>query len=418
VLNDSEAERIKARWREYHGGYQNWGDVAVLGKGTRYEPVSQTFKEMDFSNIDGRDEARICMVFQVPAMLVGAKVGLNASTYSNYAEARKAFYEETIVPRWKWFENIIDAQLLPKFDGDTKTWPAFDLSDVRALAEDETAKWARAQGAAGMNLITRDEARVLIGFDAIDNGEPVWLGGSAGAGQPEPEGDEPAGDMPMGANEMTDNAKPDPLMGEANGDATPKAPTEPAESVDEDDTETPANEPSESDKPAEPVDVRPLPDTGETTDDVDEVDNAGENAGDKKPKKKPAPAPVASEDVKKALSAWRKAEIECVKSYGVANAIVSGFSLSQLHAMGAPMLNAISNDLHDARTASDVRAVFERHWPTDAPIVKKARPAQNAPDAPDAPPDDADRRKNEKRISAAMSKYFEGLINRMVAEVG
>jgi HK97 family phage portal protein len=204
VLNDSEAERIKARWREYHGGYQNWGDVAVLGKGTRYEPVSQTFKEMDFSNIDGRDEARICMVFQVPAMLVGAKVGLNASTYSNYAEARKAFYEETIVPRWKWFENIIDAQLLPKFDGDTKTWPAFDLSDVRALAEDETAKWARAQGAAGMNLITRDEARVLIGFDAIDNGEPVWLGGSAGAGQPEPEGDEPAGDMPMGANEMTD----------------------------------------------------------------------------------------------------------------------------------------------------------------------------------------------------------------------
>ena len=41
-------------------------------------------------------ESRICAAMQVPPILVGAKVGLDRSTFTNYQEARKQLWEEAI----------------------------------------------------------------------------------------------------------------------------------------------------------------------------------------------------------------------------------------------------------------------------------------------------------------------------------
>lgn len=187
-LSDAEAMRIRARWRDVHGSTANWGDIAVLGAGTEYQAVQMSFKDMDFTSLDGRDEARICSIFNVPPVLLGAKVGLSASTYSNYAEARKAFYEETIHPRWQQLAGEITTQLIPKYGGDSRrVFAAFDTADIKALQEDRTARWGRAVGAAQSGLVTRDEARQEMGLDPIDNAQ-VFVGGAPDVGgDPEPE---------------------------------------------------------------------------------------------------------------------------------------------------------------------------------------------------------------------------------------
>jgi HK97 family phage portal protein len=184
-VNDAEAKRIRDRWRELHGGTANWGDIAVLGAGVQYQNTQMSFREMDFTNLDGRDEARMCAVFGVPPMLIGAKVGLSASTYSNYQEARKAFYEEAITPRWQYLAGEIESQLVPHFadgiQGDVPgLWCGFDTSGIKALQEDRTAAWTRALQAASAGVITRDEARAEMGLDEIDE-VPVFVSMTAPA---------------------------------------------------------------------------------------------------------------------------------------------------------------------------------------------------------------------------------------------
>lgn len=204
-LSDAEATRIRIRWRETHGGYANWTDIAVLGSGAEYQRIEQTFKDMDFGNLDARDEVRICMTFSVPPILIGAKAGLGASTFSNYREARQAFYEETILPEWQYMASEVREQLIQDFEPEpTKFWTGFDTSDVKALQEDKIGLWARAQGAWQSNGITRDEFRGEIGYDPMDKA-PVWyadvavqpaegLGGPQLPGNPLQGGNAPTGE--------------------------------------------------------------------------------------------------------------------------------------------------------------------------------------------------------------------------------
>ena len=171
-LDDIEAQRIRTRWRQYHGGGENAGDIAVLGKGATYSPTSQTFREMVFPELDARNEARLCMGYRVPAMLVGAKIGLDRSTYSNYADARKGFYEGPVSKEWNMLSSQLWEQLGPDFETDYKSFTCnFDVSGVRALQEDRTAKVSRSVMAFEKRVAKLDEAREEMGLKPVGGDE-------------------------------------------------------------------------------------------------------------------------------------------------------------------------------------------------------------------------------------------------------
>lgn len=143
ALAEAEADRIKTRWRQEHGSADSAGNIAVLGKGVQFEPYSMTFKEATFPELDSRSEARICMVFRVPPMLISAKIGMDRSTYSNYKEARQGFYESTISAEWNFLAGQLQEQLLPDY-GIQDLVCEFDTSKVKALQEDRNAQVERA----------------------------------------------------------------------------------------------------------------------------------------------------------------------------------------------------------------------------------------------------------------------------------
>lgn len=127
-LDDADVARARERWKELYGGYQNWADVGVLDEGGEFERISMTFEEMGFETLDERNESRILGPFGVPPILIGSRIGLARSTYSNYELARRAFWEDTMVPELKLFETEYAYHL-----EDDDTWVAHDLSDVPAL---------------------------------------------------------------------------------------------------------------------------------------------------------------------------------------------------------------------------------------------------------------------------------------------
>lgn len=131
-LQAEEADRIKERWHELHGGYEKWSDVAVLDNAGEYQRVGLTFEEMGFLGIDERNESRILGPFGVPPILIGSRMGMLHSTYANYESARKAFWQDTFKPELGMFELEYRYYL----QGDNGEFVAFDYSEIPALQQD------------------------------------------------------------------------------------------------------------------------------------------------------------------------------------------------------------------------------------------------------------------------------------------
>lgn len=131
-LDDEDIDLIKERWQRMHGGHENWTEVGVLGSGGSYQRIGTSFDEMGFETIDERNESRILGPLGVPPILIGTRVGLNRSTYSNYAQARRAYWEDTAVPEQDLFE-IEYRYYLQTDDGG---FVMFDRSNVPALQTD------------------------------------------------------------------------------------------------------------------------------------------------------------------------------------------------------------------------------------------------------------------------------------------
>jgi HK97 family phage portal protein len=180
VLSDPEAERIRNRWQTQHGGSTNWSRPAVLGSGVEYQSMTMPFKDMGFGDIDARSEARLCGLYQVPPIMISAKIGMDRSTYSNYGEAKKSFYENTVMNEWVYLAGQVQQQMLPDFGEEDNLVVEFDTTGIKALQEDRTAQWTRAVTAATSGVITRDEARTEMGLDPIDD-VPVFVGSGAPA---------------------------------------------------------------------------------------------------------------------------------------------------------------------------------------------------------------------------------------------
>lgn len=170
ALAEAEAERIKTRWKQEHGTADTAGDIAVLGKGVQFEPYSMTFKEATFPELDSRSEARICMVFRVPPMLISAKIGVDRSTYSNYKEARQGFYESTISSEWNFLAGQLQEQLLPEY-GTADLICEFDTSKVKALQEDRNAQVDRAIKLYESGVAMLNEARKEAMLNPIEGPE-------------------------------------------------------------------------------------------------------------------------------------------------------------------------------------------------------------------------------------------------------
>jgi HK97 family phage portal protein len=130
-LTDEQATRIKERWSEVYGGYENWTEVGVLGKGGSYERVGLTFEEMGFEGLDRRTGSRILGPFGIPALLLGTAWGLENSTLNNYETARQAAWEDTMIPELALFMADYNHYLCK----DTGTYLGLDLTKIPALRQ-------------------------------------------------------------------------------------------------------------------------------------------------------------------------------------------------------------------------------------------------------------------------------------------
>jgi len=116
--------------------------------------------------LDEINEARLAMPFGVPLSLIGARLGMASSSYGNRKADRESFWDETLAPKYKEIASILDLQYVPEFTGIDSIFP--DLSDVRALMEDDDKKHARWRADYAAGLVPLETAQDKIGLEASE----------------------------------------------------------------------------------------------------------------------------------------------------------------------------------------------------------------------------------------------------------
>lgn len=171
---EAEPERLKkwsSDWKRNYSGSKNAGKTPVLAGGLKYQKVGANPGEIALPELTGITEARIHQVYGVPPVLTGSEIGLRRSTYSNYGNARTAFWQDTATPLLSIISDWMEDGLTEWGDGRAIT---FDLSGVPALQEDATKTEERYGRALSRGAITINEYRQKIGLDPTDDGD-VYL---------------------------------------------------------------------------------------------------------------------------------------------------------------------------------------------------------------------------------------------------
>jgi HK97 family phage portal protein len=175
-INQDLVDRLTVKWEERFGG-NNRGRPAFLQKGMKVHTLGLDLGALEFPDLRTISESRICMSFGVPPILIAAKVGLDRSTFANYAEARRSFWEETLMPLQKRMQQVIVTRLQPMVEGPRprRSVAKFDNSEVLALRESEGQRWEQAIQAFRAGAITINEFCRRVGLPVKPGGDVVYL---------------------------------------------------------------------------------------------------------------------------------------------------------------------------------------------------------------------------------------------------
>ena len=172
AMTSDEAENIAEVFGRRFGGENRGRPLVISGGEVDIQTLSFSPKDLEIGKLRYINEERISAVLGVPAILAGLGAGLERATYSNAKELREFFTEQKLIPMWNHFANEFTKQLLLE---DFETNPAYcfkyDLSNVRALSQDEDATMARIVQGYNAGFITVNEARQANQLPALDNGD-------------------------------------------------------------------------------------------------------------------------------------------------------------------------------------------------------------------------------------------------------
>lgn len=180
AINPELHKRLRTVWKQAFGG-KKVGEPAFMQKGMKVHELGLNMTDLEFPDLRGTSETRICMSFGVEPILVGVKAALDHNAYRDYREARLAFWEESMFSEQRRYLEPVRAHLVPRFTGVGRRpiRTDWDLSGVPALKEAQGAIWTRATAALTSGGITRNDFRELVGLPRVAGGD-VFL--SAGGG--------------------------------------------------------------------------------------------------------------------------------------------------------------------------------------------------------------------------------------------
>jgi len=167
MLTDEQYERTKQML--YEKSLENSGKPWLLEGGTEYVPMQMNAEDIGWMSGAKLSAKEIALGFGVPSEMIGDS---SNKTYSNFQEARKALYQETVIPYLELYKSILNSWLTPMFGEDYEL--DFDIDSIEALSEERSAIWDKAQKS---NFLTINEKRNMVGYGDLqdESGEAILV---------------------------------------------------------------------------------------------------------------------------------------------------------------------------------------------------------------------------------------------------
>ncbi|MGA8968661.1 MAG: phage portal protein [Pseudolabrys sp.] len=163
ALSALQYERLKNEFAEHYQGMSNAGRPLVLEGGLDWEPMSLSPSDMDFLNAKHAAAREIALAFGVPPMLLAIP---GDNTYSNYQEANRVFWRQSVLPLAGRIACALTHWLSPVF-GDALMLAA-DTDRIEALSPDRAALWERVSKAPFLSV---NEKRLATGYGPVEGGD-------------------------------------------------------------------------------------------------------------------------------------------------------------------------------------------------------------------------------------------------------
>lgn len=173
TLSDTRWAEVVTRWREQHQGVNNARRVAIIEQG-KWVETGQTNRNMQYLDLRQYAQEQVMYALGMPfSMMVTRNVNL-----ANARIGEQVYSRYTLRPRLEVIKEGLNERVLP-LQGDALTMD-YDLPSPPDAAFDTyqgTNLWLAGLG-------TQNEARQMMGMDAVDDGDRyVWEipGGAAPA---------------------------------------------------------------------------------------------------------------------------------------------------------------------------------------------------------------------------------------------
>ena len=109
-------------------------------------------------------------VYGVPSQLIGIP---DSQTYSNFAEAKLALYNETIIPLLDRVQSDLNEWLTPQFGTDLEL--RYDIDSIPAMAEQRRRVFESVTAGVQNGILTRNEAREQLGYEPVNGADSLLV---------------------------------------------------------------------------------------------------------------------------------------------------------------------------------------------------------------------------------------------------
>lgn len=164
-------QKLREEWLKRYAGSKNARVPLILNaEKANYLHFGMSPQDMDFLEQRKINRIEICAGFGVPAQLVG---DTETQTYSNYEQAQKCFWENTIIPKYLTnIKNCLNKDLLPRFADNLLLEP--DLDSVPALQENREILIESVTKLFKSGLIKRSEGRSQLDYE-FDKEDEIYI---------------------------------------------------------------------------------------------------------------------------------------------------------------------------------------------------------------------------------------------------
>lgn len=168
MLTKTQRDNLKEELNSAYAGTRNAGRPMLLEGGLDWKSFQLSPVEMDWINGKNTSARDIALAIGVPPLMLGIP---GDNTFANYAEARQAFTQDTLIPLNQAFVDHLNTWLCPTFGDDIEIIQ--DPHDLPALAAVRKERWNDVQQA---NWMTTNEKRVAVGMpihEAEEDADPA-----------------------------------------------------------------------------------------------------------------------------------------------------------------------------------------------------------------------------------------------------